>query len=136
LSALLPKELDEELILHFLVPGSTLHSKVFPPREVSIDSRIIEMEHIYQIVHWIDKNQGEVSLKVVPYEFKLLLRGNRDGFYVRSFEKNCCNKRATLVLIKLKEEDKIIGRYNGGVLVNIFQQIIALFVERYLLAPL
>jgi len=50
LSALLPKELDEELILHFLVPGSTLHSKVLPPREVSIDLRIIEMEPIYQIV--------------------------------------------------------------------------------------
>jgi len=48
----------------------------------------------------------------LPYEFKLLLRGSRDGFDVRSFEKKCYNKGATLVLIKLKEEDKIIGGYN------------------------
>ena len=50
--------------------------------------------------------------KVVPYEFKLLLRGSRDGFGVEPFKEKCYNKGATLVLIKLKEEDKIIGGYN------------------------
>uniref|UniRef100_U9UJI4 Serine-enriched protein n=1 Tax=Rhizophagus irregularis (strain DAOM 181602 / DAOM 197198 / MUCL 43194) TaxID=747089 RepID=U9UJI4_RHIID len=112
LSALLPKELNEELILHYLVPGSSLNTKVLPSRKVNVESVIIDMDHIYQIVHWIDKNQGEVSLKLVPYEFKLLLRGSRDGFGIDTFGKRCYNKRATLIIIKLKDDDKIIGGYN------------------------
>jgi hypothetical protein len=112
LSELLPKELNEELILHYLVPGSSLNTKVLPPRKVNIESKIIDMEHIYQIVHWIDKNQGEVSLKIVPYDFKLLLRGSRDGFGVGPFGKKCYSKGATVILIKLKDDDKIIGGYN------------------------
>ncbi|GES79521.1 BTB/POZ protein [Rhizophagus clarus] len=112
LSALLPKELNEELILHYLVPGSSLNTNVLPSRKVIIESKIIDMDHIYQIVHWIDKNQGNVFLKIVPYEFKLLLRGSRDGFGVKPFGKKCYNKGATLILIKLVDEDKIIGGYS------------------------
>jgi len=108
---LLPKELDEELLRHFLIPGSSFNSTILPPR-INIDSKIIRMEHIYQIIHWIDRNQDEDFLKMIPYDIKLLLRGSRDGLDVRSFERKCYNKGATLVIIKLKEEDKIIGGYN------------------------
>ena len=68
------------------------------------------MDHIYQIFHWIDRNQRKLLHS--QYEFNLLLCGSRDGFNVKPFKKKCYNKGATLVIIKLKEEDKIIGGYN------------------------
>src|SRR5437016_11313872 len=46
---LLPKELDEDIILHYLIPESLQNSKVLLPRKlnkINIDSGIIKMDHI------------------------------------------------------------------------------------------
>ncbi|GBC04624.1 hypothetical protein RclHR1_05790005 [Rhizophagus clarus] len=115
LSSLLPKKLEKDINLYFNVSknSSLLSSKILPPR-INVNSGIIKMDHIYQIAHWIDKKQGKFSLssKELQYDFKLLLRGSRDGFDVEHFKEQCYNKGATLVLIKLKDDDKIIGGYN------------------------
>jgi hypothetical protein len=112
LSKLLPKELNEEIILHFLVPESSQISKVLPRNlsNVNAYSKIIKLEHIHQISHWIDKKQGHFS-NVLQYEFNLLLSGNRDGFDIKNFKEKCCYKGATIVVIKLKD-NQIIGGYN------------------------
>ncbi|GBC06775.1 hypothetical protein RclHR1_07030005 [Rhizophagus clarus] len=113
LSALLPKEVDEEIILHFLIPESSQNSKMLPRRLSNLSngpSNIIKLEHIYLISNWIEKKQETFS-KVPQYEFKLLLRGNRDGFDVKSFREKCYDKGATVVVFKLRE-NKIIGGYN------------------------
>ena len=109
LSALLPERLEKDINLYFNSPESPLSSNILPPR-ISIDSRIIKTDHIYQISRWIDRKQRKIFHS--QYEFNLLLCGSRDGFNVKPFKKKCYNKGATLVIIKLKEEDKIIGGYN------------------------
>ncbi|RIA96150.1 hypothetical protein C1645_872223 [Glomus cerebriforme] len=113
LSALLPEKLEKDINLHFILPESSLSSKVLPPR-MNVDSRIIKMEHIYQIAHWIDRKQGKFSYfsRKFKYEFILLLRGSKDGYDVEPFKEKCYNKGATIVIIKPKENDKIIGGYN------------------------
>ncbi|CAB4403721.1 unnamed protein product [Rhizophagus irregularis] len=112
LSALLPKELDEDIILNFLVPESSQNTKILPRKLSSVNkySKIIKLDHIYQISHWIDKKQENYS-RVPQYEFKLLLNGNRDGFDVKTFKERCYNKGATIVAIKLKGNN-VIGGYN------------------------
>ncbi|RIB28889.1 hypothetical protein C2G38_2156876, partial [Gigaspora rosea] len=47
-----------------------------------------------------------------PYEFKLLLRGTRDGFTKDSFWRLCDKQTHLVVVIKVKGTDEILGGYN------------------------
>ena len=47
-----------------------------------------------------------------PYEFKLILRGSRDGFSPRKFHKICDYQPHTISIIKVKDSDEIFGGYN------------------------
>src|SRR5436305_14051312 len=46
------------------------------------------------------------------YKFNLILRGSRDGFDSTTFHTRCNNKRATIVIAKVKGTDKVVGGYN------------------------
>ncbi|RHZ75748.1 hypothetical protein Glove_209g56 [Diversispora epigaea] len=46
------------------------------------------------------------------YEFKLLLRGSRDGFSPSTFHKLCDNKMNTVVIFKIKGTGELLGGYN------------------------
>ncbi|PKY23224.1 hypothetical protein RhiirB3_526350 [Rhizophagus irregularis] len=116
LCKLLPKELEEDLNLYYVVPNCKLATKVFPPRKSQyvFGSSIFTINHFNLISYWIDNGQ-EKSPKLngnVRYEYNLLLRGSKDGFESKDFRSNCNNKGATIVLIKLKGSNKIIGGYN------------------------
>ncbi|CAB4418883.1 unnamed protein product [Rhizophagus irregularis] len=115
LSKLLPKELEEDLNLYYIVPDSTLTTKVLPPRNSNIfDSSILTANCFKLISYWIDDGQ-EVLPNVLEngqYKYNLLLCGSKDGFGVDDFKLKCNNKGATIVIIKLKNSDKIIGGYN------------------------
>jgi hypothetical protein len=46
------------------------------------------------------------------YEFKLILRGSRDGFSPNKFHEVCVNKFHTVSIIKVKDSNEILGGYN------------------------
>ena len=46
------------------------------------------------------------------YEFKLILRGSRDGFTPKKFHEICDNKSRTVTVIKVKDSNEILGGYN------------------------
>ena len=46
------------------------------------------------------------------YEFKLILRGTRDGFTPKKFHEICDNKLHTVSIIKIKDSNEILGGYN------------------------
>ena len=46
------------------------------------------------------------------YEFKLLLRGSRDGFTPKKFHEICDNQSHTVSIIKVKDSNEILGGYN------------------------
>jgi hypothetical protein len=115
LGKLFPKELEEDLSLYYIIPDCKLATKVLPPRTYqNIGSSIITMNYFNLISYWIDDGQEILPKFVVSvrYEYKLLLRGSRDGFEPKDFRLKCNDKGPTIVLIKLKDSNKIIGGYN------------------------
>ncbi|RIB27672.1 hypothetical protein C2G38_2239977 [Gigaspora rosea] len=47
----------------------------------------------------------------IPYEFKLLFRGSRDGFSGKDFHKLCDNIPGTVVIVKINSTAEILGGY-------------------------
>ncbi|PKY31570.1 hypothetical protein RhiirB3_419583, partial [Rhizophagus irregularis] len=105
---ILPKELYKDLLKKFLNlhPDSKLTDNL-----KNIDSEIITFQHIELISKWIDKldiTDKSTSL----HEFKLILRGTRDGFESNKFHEICDNRSCTVTIIKVKGNNQILGGYN------------------------
>src|SRR5581483_12153384 len=60
----------------------------------------------------INNNFSHLRDLYLPYRFKLLLRGSRDGFSPKKFHDLCDNKYVTVTFIKVKGTDEILGGYN------------------------
>jgi hypothetical protein len=118
LSKLLPKELEEDLLSYYIVPGCKFATKVLPPRisqyEKLFGSLILTRKFFNLISYWIDNGQEVLPnpLENGGYKFNLLLRGSRDGFEPQDFHSRCNNKGPTIVIIKLRNSNRMIGGYN------------------------
>ena len=60
----------------------------------------------------INNNFAYLRELYLPYTFKLLLRGSRDGFTPKKFHNLCDNKHNTVTFIKVSETEEILGGYN------------------------
>ncbi|EXX68515.1 uncharacterized protein OCT59_029153 [Rhizophagus irregularis] len=118
---LLKRQLYEELLESYLNPNSKPNYNILLPRSRNIDgiidSKIVNLNIASLISRWIDKidiksKYAYARELYLPYEFKLLLRGSRDGFTPRKFHKLCDNKLYTVTFAKIKETEEIIGGYN------------------------
>jgi hypothetical protein len=82
----------------------------------NIDSVIInQIQDPFAIfANWIDKRRdnNKYTKTSIPYKFNLLYRISRDGNAPEAFHKKCDNKGATIVIIKIKGSEEIIGGYN------------------------
>ena len=76
-----------------------------------IDSKIITFQHAELILKWIDRLEATDEIKNM-YEFKLILRGSRDGFTPETFHEICDNQSHTVTIIKEKNSNEILGGYN------------------------
>ncbi|RGB35948.1 hypothetical protein C1646_698465 [Rhizophagus diaphanus] len=76
-----------------------------------IDSKIITIQHAELISKWIDRLEITDKMKN-SYEFKLILRGSRDGFSSQKFHEICDNQSHTITIIKVKNSNEILGGYN------------------------
>ncbi|RIB01548.1 hypothetical protein C2G38_2256129 [Gigaspora rosea] len=94
-----------------LPPRITLQSTL-PTRTTELFSTIITEEHKAEIATWIDKKTNVYDTTNTPYDFKLLLRGSRDGFTKDSFWNLCDNKANLVIVMKVKDTDEILGGYN------------------------
>ncbi|RGB22855.1 hypothetical protein C1646_775419 [Rhizophagus diaphanus] len=109
----LSKELRNEITKFYMVPG---YKPTYTPRnsnrlKYNIDSVIINQKHAVHFINWIDRKKKEY-INDVPYEFKLLYRTSRDGNTAEEFHTRCDNKGATIVIVKIKNSEQIIGGYN------------------------
>ncbi|RHZ77450.1 hypothetical protein Glove_177g129 [Diversispora epigaea] len=75
-------------------------------------STIISEQHAAEISTWIDRKKTAYALTNIPYDFELILRGTRDGFAPQTFWDICHGHACTVVLVKVKGTDEIIGGYN------------------------
>ncbi|PKC05496.1 hypothetical protein RhiirA5_420854 [Rhizophagus irregularis] len=118
---LLKQQLYEELLGSYLDSNVEPSNNILLPRNRNIDgivdSKIVNLNIVSLISRWIDKKDTKSKYAYarelyLPYEFKLLLRGSRDGFTPYKFHELCDNKPHTVTFIKIKETEEIIGGYN------------------------
>ncbi|GBC00023.1 hypothetical protein RclHR1_03710007 [Rhizophagus clarus] len=114
---LLSQQLYEDLVDSYMDPDSVLIDNILLPRNIKnkiISSKIISLDISATILRWVDNNINKFVFvrESLSYEFKLLLRGSRDGFTPKKFHELCNGKPNTIVLIKVKGEEEIIGGYN------------------------
>ncbi|GBB84898.1 hypothetical protein RclHR1_01150002 [Rhizophagus clarus] len=109
---ILPKELlYDDLLKYFLNPDSQpiKNSKLYTTtKEINIDFKIITIQHIELISKWIDRLDDIKN----AYKFNLLLRGSRDAFASKKFHEICDNRSHTITIIKVKDNNEILGGYN------------------------
>ncbi|KAG9294310.1 hypothetical protein G9A89_001815 [Geosiphon pyriformis] len=112
---ILPGTLYEDLLHHYLVPGSHQKSVDAQPLRYSrlnIDSKLLRSHNIRQLDDWIQgKDENTPFEDQLGNDFKLLLRGSRDGFSPADFHRLCDNKGSTVSVIKVKGTGQLIGGY-------------------------
>jgi len=64
------------------------------------------------ISSWIDGKIDQYNKNNLPYKFQLILQGTRYGFSRSVFEDKCYNIEQTIVIMKIKKTDELIGGYN------------------------
>ncbi|RIB17292.1 hypothetical protein C2G38_2246467 [Gigaspora rosea] len=97
-----------------ILPPRIILKPELPTRSTEPLSTVINEEHAAEIASWIDKNTTAYNTKNNPYEFKLLLRGSRDGFNRESFWNLCNMKANTVTVINVKGNNDNIERILGG----------------------
>jgi hypothetical protein len=108
----------EELLNSHLDPDSKPNDDILLPRNIKINSNIVNNLIISYISKCIDKRViidskfFQIRELYLPYRFELLLRGSRDGFTPKKFHELCDNKPNTVTFIKVKGTKEIIGGYN------------------------
>ncbi|GBB86732.1 hypothetical protein RclHR1_13120003 [Rhizophagus clarus] len=108
---IIPKDLRENIIKHFIDQPHYKIEQETITKEISlrsIDSRIITIQHAELISKWIDRSETTDKM----YEFKLILRGSRDGFSPSKFHEICDNQSHTITIVKVKGSNEILGGYN------------------------
>ncbi|GBC00439.1 hypothetical protein RclHR1_03860004 [Rhizophagus clarus] len=110
---ILPEKLRNDLLKFYMIPGHKPDCKTLPRRIV--DSVIINRKHVAIFVNWIDRRSENVenNIKSIPYKFNLLYRASRDGDTVAELHKRCNNKGATIIVIKIKDSEQVVGGYSS-----------------------
>jgi hypothetical protein len=118
---LLKPQLYEELFKSYLDGSIEPSNDILLPRYRNTDgiiiSKIVNFNIVSLISRWIDKMDINSKFAYtrelyLPYKYKLLLRGSRDGFIPKKFHELCDNIPHTVTFIKVKETEEIIGGYN------------------------
>ncbi|KAG9296749.1 hypothetical protein G9A89_001381 [Geosiphon pyriformis] len=130
---ILGNQLSTDILSYHLKPGYIPKTPVAPPRygtksmmiakmvpHYHFDSITINKRHAALISIWLRRKENETPSKFRSQEpaiensleFKLLLRGSRDGFTPKEFHRLCDSKGATLTVIKVRGTGEILGGYN------------------------
>ncbi|GBC02118.1 hypothetical protein RclHR1_04460008 [Rhizophagus clarus] len=121
---LLNQQLYKDLLNSYMDPDVKPNDNILPSRNLKIDgiidSTIVNLNIVSLISRWIDKvdvniNFAQFRELYLPYKFRLLLRGSRDGFTPKRFHELCDDKPCTITFIKIKGTGEIIGGYNPTV---------------------
>ncbi|RHZ81905.1 hypothetical protein Glove_117g82 [Diversispora epigaea] len=122
---ILDEQLWDEINQHLLSPERPVESIILPARSVLVTelppraeepkkpfSTIISEDHAAEISSWIDLKTTIYSTADIPYKFELILRGSRDGFAPQTFWDICLGHAGTILVMKVKGTNEILGGYN------------------------
>ncbi|GBB95119.1 hypothetical protein RclHR1_02480018 [Rhizophagus clarus] len=112
-NSILPKDLREDIIKFHLKPISRPINPLHKPRLIPFDSTLIKQEHVARLCDWIDRKDGKpYKFEDIPYKFKLLVRGSKDGFESEVFHEKCDRKGPTIVVMQIAYSGELVGGYN------------------------
>ncbi|RIB26222.1 hypothetical protein C2G38_304893 [Gigaspora rosea] len=77
---IMKKYMANEPISSTVLPPRIILKPALPTRIIETFSKVINETHAAQIASWIDKKDDTYLVMDIPYEFKLLICGSRDGF--------------------------------------------------------
>ncbi|CAI2174885.1 14495_t:CDS:2 [Funneliformis geosporum] len=109
---LLDKLVDYNLnsIVKISPPTNSLTKRI--PKKFD-DSNIISYGQANTLLNWIFNEDVKIECKLhVSYDLKLVHCGSRDGMDLETFYELCGSEYAVLIVIKIKESEKVIGGYN------------------------
>ncbi|RIB01859.1 hypothetical protein C2G38_2293685 [Gigaspora rosea] len=122
---ILEQNMWDDIMSKLIAPNRPITSLILPPRNKTTvqlphrkssiiipSSSIITLQHAAEISSWIDRSTIIYDTTKIPYEFKLLIRGNRDGFTGEVFYRLSDNIPGTIVILKVTGTDEILGGYN------------------------
>ncbi|RIB07198.1 hypothetical protein C2G38_2252777 [Gigaspora rosea] len=118
---IIPNTLFEDVMKYHMVPDCPRPISLMPSRRGGIESNLLRARHAALISSWMDRNDlnpfyNTTSIPYeysnIPYEFKLLVRGTRDGFSPQSFHNRCDFQGATVLVMKIHGSGHLIGGYN------------------------
>ncbi|RGB41551.1 hypothetical protein C1646_751973 [Rhizophagus diaphanus] len=115
-----PKHIYDDVVSSFN-KGGTISTNIpyLSLRKIKIKSKIIKPGLANIINNWINKKSAKFVriIKDDPLynlqKFDLIYRGSRDGISNDSFKEKCKGQVASLVLIKVKNSEKIFGGYSS-----------------------
>ncbi|GET63872.1 BTB/POZ domain-containing protein [Rhizophagus irregularis DAOM 181602=DAOM 197198] len=97
---ILSKEYRNNLLNYYMIPECKPKLNNLTSRYLKdINSVIIDQRHVNLLTNWIDRNE----------ESKFT---NRNGNTATEFHKKCDNRGATIIVLKTKNSERIIGEYN------------------------
>ncbi|CAG8635679.1 11880_t:CDS:2 [Ambispora gerdemannii] len=106
-------ELTIEQIIRYNFKPEIYPQGVTLARRLQFDSCLIRPIHAAILASWIDRlGQRRYLHEEIPYRLQLLLRGTRDGFDSNTFHKLCDDHSRTVVIMRIKGSDEIIGGYS------------------------
>ncbi|CAG8619841.1 712_t:CDS:2, partial [Paraglomus occultum] len=115
LKKIVPIDLYKDLERYHYKVTTRPRSLTKSPRQKTIRSNIVEQKYIKEITSWINgRDPGQTSEEppTVQYDFRLLVRGSRDGFSSTTFHDRCDDQGATLLIVKVQGSGQVIGGYN------------------------
>jgi hypothetical protein len=112
---LLPEDLINNVLAFYTETKKEFNNDIRPPRNPKYDTNLIKPHHFVIFSSWIEKNDSHYNYYNsldIPYHFNLIYRASRDGNTAEAFHEKCDNKGATIVVVKIKDSEQIIGGYN------------------------
>src|SRR6266511_3234673 len=103
-------EVYKEIHLYYL--SGTWQPRLLPqkgPRKGA--GKLLTLQMKCLISNWIDYKDGLYDQNYLPYKFKLIYQGTKDGFPRSVFEQKCYNIEETVTIIKIKETGELVGGY-------------------------
>src|SRR6185369_1535872 len=105
------KEVYKELLLYYL--NDTWKPKLIPQKGPRTGAgKLLTLRMKCLISNWIDCKDGLYDKKNLPYEFKLICQGTKDGFSRSVFEQKCYNIEQTVAVMKINDTGELVGGYN------------------------
>ncbi|RGB30658.1 hypothetical protein C1646_793420 [Rhizophagus diaphanus] len=112
---LIPEDILDNVLAFHMAPSKKSSLNIQPPRKSKniCDSVIIGPQHFAIFSSWIEKkNVSYYNESNIPYKFNLLYRASRDGNTAAAFHTKCDNKGSTIVILKIRNSEQILGGYN------------------------